>query len=421
MFNKNPSVLRHAANTEGDIGQQLVDFLMDQRKSKLPELAHADQLLDQLPNVPARRVISYLRGFKPGTNPQLDSQVGLLHQWADRMEKSIPAGSKDGKIPARLMRQFVDDLQDASKDQFGKDSNMYVTALKTASRRARMEIVDAAKNGGGQVGATYVKLMDKAAEKVNILKYVSRQLGRDPQTMAARSQQFIDKVFGKNKEFLRARMADLDTKFGTNFLEKARVAQMAQDVGEGGVPSYFPNSQTGRSSLGSNIAGAAGGAVGLVTHGVGGGAGGYLAGKAVGAAVSSPRLAAHLIGASDAMTGVAKRMVANPEAIARLAGIRMAKVPQGIGEGLFRPANPANAAFDVANRGLTALRVPVEIQRLAQEIRKTLIKDGPKSAMSTIRVIADTPYFMGLVHYFDLAQRKQDAEKTGKAISYMKK
>jgi hypothetical protein len=439
-YNRAPQALRQAFGTEGEIGLDLVDFLLDDRRSHIKETAQANELLDRLPDVSASRLINFLRGFRKGVNPEQDAAVRRLHQWADRIEARLPqvevptarasrsAGlvsetqrvsvtraKPDARIPARLMRQFVDELQDAAKDQFGRESNFYKTAVKTASRAARMSIVETAEKEGGEAGEHYVKLMQKAAEKVGILKYISRQLGREPAVMAQRSQAFIDRILGKNKEFVAARMADLDTKFGTNFLERARLAQIASDVGEKGIPSYFSNHPTGRSLLGMAIGGAAGGVVG---HFAGGHSG---AGAAIGAVASSPRAGALIIGSSDAMTGFARRMVANPEAIARLAGMRLSKLPRGVGEGLARGGDPATrAAYDAGARGLAALRVPVEIQRIAQEIQRTLVKDGPKSAAGTIRLIADTPYFLGLVHYFELAERRQRVKTTDRAIASMR-
>lgn len=537
-FNRNPEAMRAAYGTEKDIGPDLVDFLLNRNRSKIEEVHAADQLLDQLPDVPAGRLVGYLRGFATGVNPENDASIKRLQEWADRIEARLPvddaqkaaiarkrallsaqsdiqarqislrddAGMKsiarkrallsataesqgrqhagrqataeaenlglldkknatvpqlkaagaelearragtleeintseashkkaiegeragllerqraenarldeaeralrsspDLKIPARLMRTFVDELQDAASDQFGRESNLYKTALKIASRRERMAIVETAAAEGGDVGKLYVQTMAKAAEKVGVLKFIKKQLGKDVDTMAKNSQGFIDRVLGKNKDFVQTRMADLDTKFQTNFVERARQAQMASELGKGGTPSYFANIPTGRSMLGNSVGKtvgtAVGGVIGLVGggrhgQGLGGAAIGAPIGRAIGGAVgtaaSSPKLGALIVGSSDAVSGFVRTMLAKPEVLQRLAG-QIAKAP----------------STDVGNRALARLAVPWEIRRLAQEIQTTLTKDGPRSASSVVRLVADTPYFIGLVHYFDLMEQRE--------------
>ncbi len=438
--NRNPKAMREAAGSENEIGQSLVNWLMDRRKSKLPELDAADALLDKLPDVPVGKLLNYLRSFKKGADAKLDSQVELLHQWAARIESRLPtvevatkeAASSGGlisgaervpitrinpkaRISARQMRELVDDLQDAAQDQFGQESNFYLTAIKKASHEARMAIIETAKREGGAAGKLYDRSMTKAAGRVELLKWVSRQLGRDETTMRQNAQAFIDRIFSKNKEFRAARLAEMDAKFGTNFLERARLAQMAEDVGAKGTPAFFSRHSTGRSLLGMAVGGAIGGAADLVVGGDG------KIGAALGGVASSPKAGAMLIGVSDSMTQFARRMIANPEAIARLAGQLHSKLPKNVSGELLRRggSRQEQAAYDAVAKKLTSLKVPVEIERLAQEIEKTLTKDGPKSAMGTIRIIADTPYFAGLVHYYDLIERRQGRKDTESAISKM--
>lgn len=374
-FSRNSSEIKAAAGKEAEIGDNLVDFLTNQKKSRLPELKLADDLLDQLPEVNPKGMVNYLRSVKTGTDPKLDSQVGLLNEWATRIEKKLGTGDK---VNARAMREVIDDLQEAASDAFGKESNLYVSALKQASRIGRLDLVNTAKTQGGEVGQTYSQLMEKASEKVGVLKFIGKQLGRDLETQNKRAESFVSNIFGKNKDLVQQRLSDLDSKFGTNFLEQARNANYAKQLGDSGSPKVLSNLATGKALLGTVTGGAIGGPSGAV----------------LGAAASSPRVGAAVLGASDKITGFVNRMVANPDAIARLAGRLSSK-----------PGNEKMVA---------QLRVPMEVRKLANEIYTSLTKDGPISAASTTRVIADTPYFIGLVHYFDVAERKM---KSNNAVS----
>ncbi len=113
----------------------------------------------------------------------------------------------------------------------------------------------------------------------------------------------------------------------------------------------------------------------------------YQTGAALGALATSPKVGAYVLGSSGAISGFVRKMFANPRAIDTVAGRLMAK------------------GADV--QALKVIRAPIEIRRIAQAIQTTLQKEGPKSAASLTRVIADTPYFVGLVHYFDLAEQVQ--------------
>jgi hypothetical protein len=106
-------------------------------------------------------------------------------------------------------------------------------------------------------------------------------------------------------------------------------------------------------------------------------------GGIAGAAASSPRLGAALIGASDNATGFIQKMIANPQALQQVAS-----TPNSF-----------------------------EVRRLAQEISRTLVKDGPISAAGVTRLVADTPFFVGLVHSFDLAEQRQQKKTATGAIA----
>ena len=353
-YNRKGPVIRAASNSEASIGADLVDFLQSKRAA-LPERTMADKLLPQIGEVDASPMIKALEGAKSGTRPGEGALHGRFDEWVQR----IKAASTDGnsKMGAEKLRDLVDDLQSVASGEFGRESNYYLTALKQAARAGRQSILDTAGKSG-EVGQTYTKLMEKAAEKRQILGYIKNRLGKGDEAQARNAEGFIKNLFGPNKTLTLSRMQALDQEFGTNFVEMAKNTRFAAQLGPNGTPEILSAHKTGKSLLGLATGGALGGTPGA----------------AIGAVASSPRAAAGVLGASDSITGFVRRMVANPKALERL-----------------------------ANGGVST---PLEIRRVAQEISRAMIKDGPISAGSVTRIVADSPYFIGLVHGFEISERR---------------
>lgn len=383
-FNKDSEVLRKAFGSEADIGDDISDFLLSARRSKLPEVQQAEKLLTRFDKVESKNVVNFLRGQTKGLDPAKDSQVAILHEWADRIENVI---GKKGKVDASKMRDVVDELQEAAADEFGKQSNFLGTRLKQASRIARQSIVDVA-NKSGEEGKLYNDLMSKASEKRGLIKWLGKSLGKDEDTIRLRSESFVKRLLGPNKTVSQKRMQQLDQAFGTRFFEQAQLAEQARAVGPNGVPPLFSRFNTGRSNLGTSTGAALGGAAGTFALGPGAGTiAGAAVGGALGNAASSPRTGAYLIGRSDAITGFMKRMFASPEALAR-----------------------------IKNKGT----YPIEVRRIAAEIEKGLIKDGPVTASGITRLVADTAYFVGLVHAFEMETRNRQEKRDQRVTEYLR-
>jgi uncharacterized protein YbjQ (UPF0145 family) len=353
-------------------------------------------LLANLPDVDASKVIGFLRKFKTGTDPKLDSPVKELHEWATRIENRLVKNATDssglmlkhGKVKATELRDIVDELQDAAEDAYGKESKFFETALKQAGRIARNSIVETAQKTGGADGKLYVDLMAKASEKRGILKFVQKQLGTHPDTMILRSESFVNRILGPNKSVAQARLQQLDQKFGTNFYERAQLAQQARQLGSNGAPGLLSNLKTGKASYGTGTGAAVGGAIGTFVAGPAGTIPGAAIGAAAGNIASSPRAGAMIIGTTDRVTGAIKQMFADPRAIDR-----------------------------IGKSG----KYPIEIRRIAGEIMRGYNKDGPLSASGIVRLVADTPYAVGLLHAFDLETRSKQNEVAGRALQRMNK
>lgn len=385
-------LVRGAAGREFQMGRALVDKVEDLRETRFLERQQADELLNQMPEIDASNVLSFFKA-KPGNiRPDLKSGYDRLNsEWAPWLEKQlgvtaakpstvttqqvasittrsggnlqtgfqrtteVPAPKTVTVSPARL-RQAIDDLQDAAKKAYGVESGPVMELIKEGAARARTELlVHAGKQG--EIGQTYVGLMEKVAEKRALVNQIKGFLGRTSETRDKNAERFVTNLFGKNRTFIEAKMTEFDQKFGTNFVELARAARFARELGPKGKPNVFSNLTTGKSLLSTVTGGAIAGPPGAV----------------VGAAIGSPALGASVIGASDKISGFVRRMFANPEALKRIKGL------------------PG---------------VSLEIRTIAKNIETAFVKDGPLTAASSLRAVADSPYFVGLVHYYDVAERE---------------
>lgn len=394
MSNKMGAALNEYAGARGKYEQEFLDFVFSDSVRQLPERQQADKLLPLLPSVDARPLLDFLE--RKIANPTKE-QAAVMGELADRAkwvrgQIKLYKG-KPESVSAEGMRSITDGLQEIARGYYQKTTEAipdWAPMLKDAARIGRLGIVDQAKAFGGQNGANYVALMEKAAEKMQTLKIVTDKFGRDTRYYPEKIKAYVNQMFGKNGEVQRTRMQSLDEAWGTNFTENFEKSVNADKMAAMG-PGIINEVPTGAYTKGRNLgagmgATMSGAAAGLVAKATGlplaesvaaGSAVGGAIGGAIGSAVSSPKGAAMLIGVSDKVSGVLAGIANNPQILAR--------VQNGRG-------------------------TPPEIRRMAKSLQTTLEKDGPISMGSVMRVMADTPLFMGLVNYMDLnttAKEKQ--------------
>ena len=356
------------ANNQSNIADDLTDFLQSSR-SKLPEVEAAEKILPKLPAVDMNLFFKFTDRLTKLENPSNASQVEKLKSWIEHFKTKL-SDYDLSKVPAdKVQRLVIDDIQRTV--QYGTIDDAFLnSALKTAGRVARLSIRKSASQANTAEAELYSSLMDKAADKRSILAFISNQLGKTPENMAKRAEGYISNLFGKNKTFQIDKMRQLDKRFGTDFAERAQLASMAKELGPTGTPRFISQSPTGRSVLGLFAGGAIGGAAGLVSED----AKSAPLGAVTGLLLTSPILGARLIGGSTRISGFTRQLFANPEALERLAN-------SGSSTSITR--------------------------RIFKEIFNTYQKDGPASASGIVRIVADTPYFIGIVNEFDKAEREQ--------------
>lgn len=272
-FGAGAKALQEAAGKQHEIGQRIVKAL-DNLDDYLPEKDVVDQALQQMPAVNVANTIQRLQGAKTGgalsssraTNAKIDELVSDLTGAADAQ----------GNIPAANFRQIRKEIDELVGDAFGKESNKYVSALKEARHQMADDLTATAEASGRP---EYVEAMRSMAQKLRKADDLASFLGKSAQTREQRAESFVANLFGKNKEERRRAVAAMGEIFGEDFLQEAKLASMAAELGEGGKASLMPRQFNGRSLL----APLAGGSLGYALGGEEGGA--------IGLALGSPRLA----------------------------------------------------------------------------------------------------------------------------------
>lgn len=401
-----PEITRMAGK-EGDLAEQIQQRIFRETQAH-PEVKLADQALERVPGaMDMTPFIQKLRA-RPASITPAQREAGTYNkvaEYADHIEERIKGlGYEPTKAPLWAVRKVVKDFQDDVDESLkaGGYANpdslpQSMRIVKSAAASIRKDLIKAVEATGSEDGKLYLGLMAKASKKAGLGRFIVKRLGETPEKAQEKGAAFIRQLYGTNKEYAALQLKRLDNELGTNFSEKAKDAFFARQLGNstrsrqpGAGVGLLPAQETGKAVLG---------AAGLGSLAV---AGNYaadslpepfqaparLAGLAVGgamAAASSPAIARNLIGSSDRMTAAVQKMFANPTLFEKLA---------------------------------TAKGVPKDVRFIAKDISKTLDRDGILSASSTMRLVADTPYFLPLVHHWDALRRREAREAASGGMSY---
>ncbi len=296
--------IRKAAGTEARIANRVVDAI-ENFDEYIPEKAVVNNALEQMPPMDFQKVMQVIDDAKViegsdaarAANRKLDRIKNLWSELTVEKGPELygPAGQKLNtdkivKIPAKDFRKVRKQLDQELKSAFSKDQGVatimdrQLTKVRKAMKDALIESAESSGN------PEYVQAMKTYSDKLQKLEKVKGYLGGNQATRERRAQQFVDSVFGKNKDNARRVMSDIQDIVGEDFLGEAQAAQFAEQLGPGGVPAFFPRQPTGRSGMA-----AVGGLGGLFS--------GNPMAMAVGAetlALASPKLAAGQTGLLEA-------------------------------------------------------------------------------------------------------------------------
>lgn len=286
------AALQQASGKEAQIGQKLADAISDYH-SYMPEREVIDRALQDMPPVNISGTIKALQGakVKPASNGALLPHERKANQEIDALIQGLLGDRRPGGMPTtKLSAQEAYDLRRRLDYQANFDTPEYKLvngALIKARTQLKNDLLSAAGRSGNKEYATTMKAW---ADKLKILGDLEKRLGTTDATRQARSESFVNNLFGKNSANKQKIVEDLDKVFSTDFLGEAKMAQRASEIGEGGKAAILPRQSTGR----SQIAAGTGAVLGPIAASIFGGPGAAAATGAVGlglAAHASPYVA----------------------------------------------------------------------------------------------------------------------------------
>lgn len=297
--------LRQASGKQAEIGKKLSDAVNDYH-DYLPEKEIVENALKNMPPVDIGETIKTLEAAK--VSPY--GGISLLpHQARANAEiDAIISGLRGdgGKTvmsaeDAYKVRRALDYSLDFDK----AETKTVDAALKKARKQLKNDLLASAGKSGN---VEYAKAMKDWARKLNTLDKITSRLGATRNTREARSEAFVNSLFGKNSHQKQELMKDLDEVFGTNLLQESKMTFLADEIGEGGKAAWLPK-QSGTKALIGTGAGAIAGAVGA------GGPGAALVAGTL-AAHSSPAVASKFIlpGTQFVEDAISKGLLKSPKA-----------------------------------------------------------------------------------------------------------
>jgi hypothetical protein len=222
------------------IGQEFVQNVYNPIDA-FPEAQTVKAILPILPPVKPDNIINALqRQIKSNPPPKLVKTYESIAKDIEWVQNTADANG--GVIPVDellTMRQHVDDLIDGA---FKQETPTYITALKQARHEIRMGLENAAVESGNP---EYVTAMKGISNKLEILDRIKDRLGHDVQTGENRGESFIRNLMNKGNAKYREVLQDYDNVFGSNILERANSAHLADQLTKSGKLPLMSKWNTG--------------------------------------------------------------------------------------------------------------------------------------------------------------------------------
>lgn len=292
---KGSKALKAAAGTERKIADKLVDVI-DNFDDYIPEKQIIDKALGNMPPMNFNKV------YKTMDNVQVigGTETALKANAKIKRLKNLWKGI--GPIPAKKFREIRTQLDNEIKSAFSKDvgtAEIIEKQLMKVRKAMKESLEDAALKSGNP---EYIKAMKTYSDKLEKLEEIKGYLGKNSSTRERRVEAFVDNLFGKNKTNAQKVLNDLSEIVGADFVQDAKLAQLAQEFGPTGKPGLLPTHTTGRSTLGLGaggtmlVSGAKTGNIPLALAGAG----------TVG--LTSPKIAATTLGSLDALASLGNKV-----------------------------------------------------------------------------------------------------------------
>jgi hypothetical protein len=295
-----------------DVGQNLVKYIDNENfgKELIPERSTRANALNLMPDIDVKNAVDALESSK------VTRESGRLYPWEEKanakidelkntllndVNKSQPQESHildsfGKKIvseapPAKTTVnpwEFIDLREGLDKKIKWDDETKEIVehALKNARETMKDDLISTARRTGNK---QYEAAMSDMAEKLQARENILDLLGRNNTTRENRAQSFIDNLYGTGKNRIQDRLKELDRLMGTDFAEKAKMADLADSFGKEnkGVPGIFSQGETGKYAQMPMLGALGYGAISLNPAIIGG--------SLLGLSASSPKVATRVI------------------------------------------------------------------------------------------------------------------------------
>jgi hypothetical protein len=280
--------IRAASGTQMKIANDMLDAI-DDFDNYIPEKTIIDESLKNMPPIKTDNLIATLDNSI--NDMPITEGAQAANAKIEKLKEGIEKIFPDGVIPADKYRRLRIQFDNEIKAAFDKDYKDYIeTAITKARTTMKDDLINAAVGTGNQ---DYVSAMKSYSDKLDVVDRLKGYVGKNSETRSRRVESFISNLFGKNSENKQQVVKELGELFGQDFLEESKLARIASDLGDGGVPSLMPRQTTGRSTLGG-VAGA-----GQIGTGIATGNPALVASGASTLALSSPRASAAILETMD--------------------------------------------------------------------------------------------------------------------------
>jgi hypothetical protein len=194
-------------------------------------------------------------------------------------------------IPAKKFRQLRQRL-DYAIDHTKEGADLFNDALAEVRKQAKNDLLEAGAN------TPYKQTMENYAKMLDARDRLYKVLGKRSDIRENRIQSFVGNLFGKYKAKPQEIIKNIDEVFGENFSRDIKLSSFANEMTREGKIPLLASQTTGRSMKGEALA-ATQGAYGLMSGNP------LLFGtSATTLALSSPRVAPRLIGATRGLANV---------------------------------------------------------------------------------------------------------------------
>lgn len=293
---KGAKELKDIHGKQQEIGGQILDAL-NNFDDYIPEKKVVDQALEKMPNISMQKTVE--------TAKQALSDIPMQNTNAAEVNK-LKAVLKDieSKGPEISAKEFkklraqIDNIADWNSP----GAKLTDDAAKKIRRSMADEIITNAEASGHPEVAPAMK---QWAEKLNKRDAILEEIGANAKTREKKVGQFLSTLFNKNKETKQKALADISEVFGEDFVKKAKIVQMSDEIiadGSGNFAKILPNYPTGKAGTALSPGAA------QIYYGIQTGSPGMIASGIGTAGAASPMIGSKMLSAAELADWMSDRL-----------------------------------------------------------------------------------------------------------------